>query len=58
MTNEFVRGRMRGVGYAKSLSWLWGCLGVQGFNVESKKLFGFCGGRTRFFISRVGGGGS
>jgi len=28
------------------------------FNIEGKKLFGFCGGRTRFFISTVGGGGS
>ncbi len=58
MTNEFVRGGMKGVGYAKYLSWLWACLGVQGFNIKGKKLFGFCGSKTRFFIFRVGGGGS
>jgi hypothetical protein len=58
MSNAFVRGGRRGLGYAKFLSCLWGCLRVQGFRVNDKKNYGFCGGRTRFFIYRVGGGGS
>jgi len=58
MTNASIRGGNRGLGYAKFLSWLWGHLGVQGFGVQGKKKSRFCEGITRFFISRVGGGGS
>jgi hypothetical protein len=61
MKNAFVEGLgwgSRGLGYEIFLSWLWGCLGVQGFRVEGKKISTFCKGKTWFFFSRVGGGGS
>jgi hypothetical protein len=57
MTNASIRGGSKGLGYAKFL-WLWGHLGVQGFRVQNKKKSRFCEGITRFFISKVGGGGS
>jgi hypothetical protein len=46
MTNAYVRGGRKGLGYASFLG------------VESKKNYGFCGSRPRFFIYKVGGGGS
>jgi hypothetical protein len=47
MTNAFVRGGNRQLGYLEKNSWLWGCLGYKAIQILE-----FIKAKKCFFVSR------